>query len=178
LLTRFPQLRFSISATTRPPRSGELHGKDYFFLTRQQFEEALHAGAFVEHEEIFGHLYGTPRAPVEEALQRGEYLLFDIDVKGALSLRQAYPEETFLIYVAPPSMEELERRLRRRGTETEEQIQRRLQRAALELSYQDLFDAIICNEQLEETLRQAEHIVAQLLGIEVPSPAPSSEAQQ
>lgn len=172
LLSRFPQLRFSVSATTRPRRPGEVDGRDYFFLTREQFEAAIRAGELVEYEEIFGHLYGTLRSQVEDALQRGEFLLFDVDVKGALSLRRAYPEETFLLYIAPPSLEELERRLRQRGTETEEQIQQRLQRAALELSYQDAFDAVIRNERLEETLQQAEHLVAQLLGVEVPSPAP------
>ncbi|GBD06901.1 Guanylate kinase [bacterium HR21] len=172
LLSRFPQLRFSVSATTRPRRPGEIDGRDYFFLTREQFEAAIQAGELVEYEEIFGHLYGTLRSQVEDALQRGEFLLFDVDVKGALSLRRAYPQETFLLYIAPPSLEELERRLRQRGTETEEQIRQRLQRAAMELRYQDAFDAVIRNEQLEETLRQAEHLVAQILGVEVPSPAP------
>ncbi len=172
LLARFPQLRFSVSATTRPQRPGEVHGKDYFFLSRQEFEAAIRAGDLVEYEEIFGHLYGTLRSQVEEALRRGEFLLFDVDVKGALSLRRAYPEETFLIFIAPPSMEELERRLRQRGTETEEQIRQRLQRAAIELGYQEAFDVVIRNERLEETLRQAELIVSQLLGVEAPSPAP------
>ncbi|MCS6966586.1 MAG: guanylate kinase [Candidatus Kapabacteria bacterium] len=172
LLARFPQLRFSVSATTRPRRPGELHGTDYFFMTREQFENAVRAGELVEYEEIFGHLYGTLRSQVEEALRRGDFLLFDVDVKGALSLRQAYPEETFLLYIAPPSMEELRRRLQQRGTETEKQIHQRLQRAAMELSFQGAFDAVIYNERLDETLRQAELIVAGLLGIEVPAPAP------
>ncbi len=172
LLTRFPQLRFSVSATTRPPRPGEVHGRDYFFLSRQQFEAFIRAGKLVEYEEIFGHLYGTLRMPVEEALRRGEYLLFDIDVKGSLALREAYPEETFLIYIAPPSIEELERRLRQRGTETEEQIRHRLHRAAMELTYQAAFDVVIQNERLESTLQQAEQLVAQLLGVEVPPSMP------
>ncbi len=172
LLSRFPQLRFSVSATTRPRRPGEVDGRDYFFLSREQFEAALRAGELVEYEEIFGHLYGTLRSQVDEALRRGEFLLFDVDVKGALSLRRAYPEETFLLYIAPPSLQELERRLRQRGTETEEQIRQRMERARLELSYQDAFDVVIRNERLEETLAQAERIVAQLLGVEVPSHAP------
>jgi guanylate kinase len=172
LLARFPQLRFSVSATTRPQRPGEVHGKDYFFLSREEFEQAIRRGELVEYEEIFGHLYGTLRSQVEEALRRGEFLLFDVDVKGALSLRRAYPEETFLLYIAPPSLEELERRLRQRGTESEEQIRQRLQRAAMELSYQHAFDAVILNERLEDTLQQAEQIVARLLGLETPSPAP------
>lgn len=170
LLARFPQLRFSVSATTRPPRPGEVHGRDYFFLSRRQFEACLRAGKLVEYEEIFGHLYGTLRMPVEEALRRGEYLLFDIDVKGALALRHAYPDETFLLYIAPPSLEELERRLRQRGTETEEQIRRRLHRAIMELSYQDAFDLVIRNEHLESTLQHAEHAVALLLG-DAPPPS-------
>jgi guanylate kinase len=172
LLQRFPQLRFSVSATTRPKRPGEVDGRDYFFWSREQFEQAIAGGELVEYEEIFGHLYGTLRSQVEQALSAGEFLLFDIDVKGALALRRAYPEQTFLIYVAPPSIEELERRLRQRGTESEEQIRRRLERAAMELQFQDHFDVVIRNEQLEQTLARAEQIVAQLLRGEVPTPVP------
>jgi guanylate kinase len=172
LLQRFPQLRFSVSATTRPERPGEVDGRDYFFWSREQFEQAIARGELVEYEEIFGHLYGTLRSQVEQALSAGEFLLFDIDVKGALALRRAYPEQTFLIYVAPPSIEELERRLRQRGTESEEQIRRRLERAAMELQFQDHFDVVIRNEQLEQTLARAEQIVAQLLRGEVPTPVP------
>jgi len=172
LLQRFPQLRFSVSATTRPKRPGEVDGRDYFFWSREQFEQAIARGELVEYEEIFGQLYGTLRSQVEQALSTGEFLLFDIDVKGALALRHAYPEQTFLIYVAPPSIEELERRLRQRGTESEEQIQRRLERAAMELQFQDHFDVVIQNEQLEQTLARAEQIVAQLLRGEVPTPVP------
>jgi guanylate kinase len=172
LLQRFPQLRFSVSATTRPKRPGEVDGRDYFFWSREQFEQAIARGELVEYEEIFGHLYGTLRSQVEQALGAGEFLLFDIDVKGALALRRAYPEQTFLIYVAPPSIEELERRLRQRGTESEEQIRRRLERAAMELQFQDHFDVVIRNEQLEQTLARAEQIVAQLLRGEVPTPVP------
>jgi guanylate kinase len=172
LLQRFPQLRFSVSATTRPKRPGEVDGRDYFFWSREQFEQAIACGELVEYEEIFGHLYGTLRSQVEQALSTGEFLLFDIDVKGALALRRAYPEQTFLIYVAPPSIEELERRLRQRGTESEEQIRRRLERAAMELQFQDHFDVVIRNEQLEQTLARAEQIVAQLLRGEVPTPVP------
>jgi guanylate kinase len=172
LLQRFPQLRFSVSATTRPERPGEVDGRDYFFWSREQFEQAIARGELVEYEEIFGHLYGTLRSQVEQALRTGEFLLFDLDVKGALALRRAYPEQTFLIYVAPPSIEELERRLRQRGTESEEQIRRRLERAAMELQFQDHFDVVIRNEQLEQTLARAEQIVAQLLRGEVPTPVP------
>ena len=172
LLQRFPQLRFSVSATTRPERPGEVDGRDYFFWSREQFEQAIARGELVEYEEIFGHLYGTLRSQVEQALSTGEFLLFDIDVKGALALRRAYPEQTFLIYVAPPSIEELERRLCQRGTESEEQIRRRLERAAMELQFQDHFDVVIRNEQLEQTLARAEQIVAQLLRGEVPTPVP------
>ncbi len=172
LLQRFPQLRFSVSATTRPKRPGEVDGRDYFFWSREHFEQAIARGELVEYEEIFGHLYGTLRSQVEQALSTGEFLLFDIDVKGALALRRAYPEQTFLIYVAPPSIEELERRLRQRGTESEEQIQRRLERAAMELQFQNHFDVVIPNEQLEQTLARAEQIVGQLLRGEVPTPVP------
>jgi len=163
LLETIPGAVFSVSATTRPRRNGEVDGRDYHFLTRDEFLRAIERGDLVEYEEIFGHYYGTLRAPIEEALRSDKVVIFDVDVNGALSLKRAFPEDTFLLFIAPPSLEELERRLRNRGTETPEQIQRRLARAALEMDYRTQFDAIIVNDDLATTLQQARTLVEEAI---------------
>mgnify|MGYP000630989369 FL=1 len=164
LLETIPGAVFSVSATTRPRRNGEIDGRDYHFLSREEFERKIAHGELVEYEEIFGNYYGTLRSATEDALHRGSVMIFDVDVKGALSLKQAYPQDTFLLFIEPPSLEELERRLRHRGTESEDQIQRRLERAALEMSYRDRFDAVIINEDLATTLERAREVVEQVIG--------------
>ncbi|MDW8075124.1 MAG: guanylate kinase [Bacteroidota bacterium] len=163
LLETIPGAVFSVSATTRPRRNGEVDGRDYHFLSREEFEQKIASGELVEYEEIFGNYYGTLRQPTVQALQEGKVMIFDVDVRGALSLKRTFPEDTFLLFISPPSLEELERRLRHRGTESEEQIQRRLARAALELSYQNQFDAVIVNDDLARTLEQARTLVEQVL---------------
>ncbi|MCS7303008.1 MAG: guanylate kinase [Candidatus Kapabacteria bacterium] len=163
LLQTIPDAVFSVSATTRPRRNGEVDGRDYHFLSREEFEQKIASGELVEYEEIFGNYYGTLRQPTVQALQEGKVMIFDVDVRGALSLKRTFPEDTFLLFISPPSLEELERRLRHRGTESEEQIQRRLARAALELSYQNQFDAVIVNDDLARTLEQARTLVEQVL---------------
>ncbi|QJA06629.1 guanylate kinase [Thermosulfurimonas marina] len=140
--------RFSVSHTTRPPRPGEEEGRDYYFVSREEFESMVSRGEFVEWAEVHGHLYGTSRAEVEEALARGEDLLLDIDVQGASSLRRFFPEAVF-VFVAPPSLSELERRLRARGTETEEVLQRRLARAREEMTFAPWFDYVVVNDEVE-----------------------------
>ena len=159
LLSTFPQLRFSVSATTRSMRSGEEHAKDYFFLSRDAFKKAIEQHDLIEYEEIFGNYYGTMRSVVEEAISRGEFLVFDVDVKGALSLRAAFPDDTLLIFVAPPNREILAERLRSRHTESDEQIELRLARAEMEMGHQDRFDQVLVNEDLAATLLRAEQIV-------------------
>ncbi len=159
LLQEFPFLSFSVSATTRSQRPGERHGKDYFFLSRDEFRARIERGDLIEYEEIFGNYYGTLRSVVQEALNRGDFLIFDVDVKGALSLRNAFPTETLLIFVAPPDMETLAHRLRSRQTETTEQVELRLSRAEMEMAHRDTFDEVLVNNNLEETLRQATAIV-------------------
>lgn len=159
LLDTIPGAVFSVSATTRPRRNGEVDGRDYHFLSRQQFERYIQEGELVEYEEIFGNYYGTLRSTTEEALRQGKIMIFDVDVKGALSLKRAYPDDTFLLFIAPPSLQELERRLRHRGTESEEQIHRRLERATLEMSYRDQFDAVVVNDDLDRTLEHARLLV-------------------
>src|SRR5687768_10580779 len=133
LLDRHPDWRFSISATTRPMRPHEEEGVDYYFLTDSEFGDCVDAGGMVEWEAIFGKRYGTLRREVERLLRDSEVnaVLFDVDVKGALSIRDAFPDDAILVFVAPPSIEELERRLRGRMTESEESIRRRVDRAVM-----------------------------------------------
>lgn len=159
LLSTFPQLRFSVSATTRPMRAGEVHGRDYFFLQREEFREAIKQGDLIEYEEIFGNYYGTLRSAVSQAVQRGDFVVFDVDVKGAVSLRSAFPDDTLLLFIAPPSLEVLATRLRSRHTETEEQITLRLARAEMEMGHQDQFDIVLVNDDLQATVRRAEGLV-------------------
>jgi guanylate kinase len=164
LLNKYGDFRFSVSATTRNMRPGEVNGKQYYFMSKEEFKDRLSKGEFVEHEEIFGNFYGTLHSEIGKAIENGEFLIFDIDVKGALSLRKAYPDETLLLFIAPPSMEVLESRLRSRSTETEEQIQTRLQRAEMEMSTAPEFDYVIINDVLEDTLRETDEIVGRYLG--------------
>ncbi len=159
LLSTFPQLRFSVSATTRPMRAGEVHGRDYLFLQRDDFREAIRQGDLIEYEEIFGNYYGTLRSAVSQAVQRGDFVVFDVDVKGAISLRSAFPDDTLLMFIAPPSLEVLATRLRSRHTETEEQITLRLARAEMEMGHQDQFDIVLVNDDLQATVRKAEDLV-------------------
>jgi guanylate kinase len=163
LLNTFSQLSFSVSATTRQKRPNEVHGKDYFFLSRQEFKNRIETGDLIEYEEIFGNYYGTLKSVVQNALERGEFLIFDVDVKGALSLQKYFPDETLLLFVAPPDMKTLEERLRSRRTETDEQIQQRLDRAEMEMGHKESFDKVLINTELSSTLKTATQIVEQYI---------------
>jgi len=163
LLSTFPMLKFSVSATTRKQRKNETDGEDYFFLTQKQFDDKINSGDFVEHEEIYGNFYGTLHSEIKKRLSDGEFILFDVDVKGAVSLKKAYPDETLLIFVSPPDFNTLERRLRIRSTETEEQLRKRLDRARLELTYANYFDFTIINDVLEDALKKSVEIVGQYI---------------
>lgn len=165
LLQTFPQMKFSVSATTRAMRNGEENGRDYFFLSKDDFRRKIEEGDLVEYEEIFGNYYGTLKSFVADSISRGEFVVFDVDVKGALSLRAAFPDDTLLMFVAPPSLEVLEQRLRSRHTETDEQINTRLSRAEMEMAHQDMFDVVLVNSVLSETLEHAENLIrAQIEG--------------
>jgi guanylate kinase len=159
LLEQFPQMKFSVSATTRSRRAQETHAKDYYFLSKEEFENAIQNNELAEHEQIFGNHYGTLKSEIDSALNEGKILVFDIDVKGALSLQRAYPNDALLIFVAPPDMETLKQRLRERNTESEEQLQLRFARAEMELQAQDKFDEIIVNDNLEKAFHAARELV-------------------
>lgn len=162
LLATLPILTFSVSATTRPMRPGEINGKDYVFLSRDEFRRRIETDDLIEYEEIFGNYYGTLRSVVEESISRGQFVVFDVDVKGALSLQRAFPDETLLMFVAPPDMQTLETRLRSRNTESEEQLSMRLARAEMEMGHRDDFDVVLVNRDLAQTLERAETIVRQV----------------
>ena len=137
-------LQFSVSATTRPPRPGEEHGVQYYFVTTDQFKEMIRNGEFLEYDAHMGNLYGTPKFQVDEKRRHG-HLMLDIEPNGALNVRQLWPDAR-LIFIAPPSMEELERRLRGRGDTPEEQVQMQLKRAVWEMSQMDKYDFVVIND--------------------------------
>ena len=138
------QITYSVSATTRGPREGEVDGRDYFFITRQEFERRVQNNEFLEHAEFAGNCYGTPRAYVEKLLDSGMNVVLEIDVQGALQVMKSMPE-CVSVFILPPSFEELEHRLRGRGTETEEKVRERLETAKRELPYAPQYDYQIVN---------------------------------
>jgi guanylate kinase len=159
VLARFPLLRFSVSATTRPRRPKEVDGVDYFFLTRERFEQLVAEGGLVEWEEIYGQLYGTPRSQIDGAIERGEHMLFDIDVKGALSLKRLYTGQALLIFIQPPSLDVLRQRLEHRGTDSAEVVETRMRRAAWEMEQAVHFDRVVVNDDLSRSIPEVEGLI-------------------
>lgn len=155
LMRDYPDLVFSVSATTRPPRPHEVPGKDYYFLSREEFEQKIQEGGFLEWEEFYsGYRYGTLRGAVEEQLEQGNSVLFDVEVKGAMNIKSIYGEGCLSIFIKPPSLKALEHRLRNRGTENEQTLQMRMQRARMELEYENKFDCVIVNNDLETAYKE------------------------
>jgi guanylate kinase len=171
LLARHPDLWLSVSATTRAPRAGEVDGRHYFFLDRQTFEHRVAAGGFLEWAEFSGNLYGTPRAAVEERLTAGRPVLLEIELEGARQVRRTFPS-ALQVFLAPPCFEELERRIRGRGTDSEEAIRSRLGRARVELQAAAEFDAVVVNADLDQALQELENLIG--LGDPAAAEAPSS----
>jgi len=154
ILENYPQVQLSISATTRAPRPGEVDGVAYHFLSMEQFDEKIAAGQMLEYAVVHGtNKYGTLREPVETALAAGEQLILEIDIQGARQVKKAMPEAN-LIFIAPPSWDELVRRLTGRGTETPEEQQRRLETAREELAAQSEFDHVVINDEVAECARR------------------------
>lgn len=167
VLARFPQLRFSVSATTRVRRPKEVDGVDYFFLTRERFEQLVAEVGLVEWEEIYGQLYGTPRSQIDGAIERGQHMLFDIDVKGALSLKRLYADQALLIFIQPPSLDVLRQRLEHRGTDSAEVVETRMRRAAWEMEQAVHFDRIVVNDDLARSIPEVEGLIeAHITGID------------
>ena len=147
----------SISCTTRAPRTGEIHGREYYFLSKEEFIRRIQEDDFLEYDEHFGNFYGTPKSFVREQLKE-KHVILEIDVVGAFNAKKAFPESV-LIMIAPPSLEELERRLKGRGTETDEEIANRIARISYELSKQDEYDYVIVNDDLEDAITQLSNII-------------------
>ncbi|WP_018627193.1 guanylate kinase [Niabella aurantiaca] len=166
LLKKIPQLSFSISAATREARSGEVDGSDYYFISEEAFTEKIKANEFVEWEMVYeGKYYGTLKSELQRLWKKDKYPLLDIDVKGAIHVQQQYPEESLSIFIEPPSVKELRRRLISRGSESEESLQTRLNKAEYELSFINYFNKVVVNDDLEEACTETETLVRKFLNI-------------
>lgn len=164
LLQQFPQLAFSISATTRKPRGEEVHGREYYFLSEEDFKQKIKEDAFVEWEMVYeGKYYGTLKSEITRMWNDGQVPVLDIDVQGALHIKQQLPGLVLSIFIEAPSIEELRKRLESRGTETEETIHVRLSKAAYEMSFKHQFDAIVVNDNLERAQKEAASIIEAFL---------------
>jgi guanylate kinase len=158
LRRRYPDLPVSVSTTTRAPRPGEVEGEDYYFVSRQQFQGLIEQGALLEWAEFAGNYYGTPKAPVLEKLAAGQRVILEIELQGARQVRQTFPE-ALQVFVLPPSLAELEHRIRQRGQDSEAAIARRLSRARVEIEAAPEFDIQIVNDHLDSALQQLEQVL-------------------
>ncbi len=164
LLEQGYKLEFSISACNRQPRGKEQHGKDYYFLDTDDFKARIEKGEFLEWEEVYeGRFYGTLRSEMDRIWHKGNHVLFDIDVKGGVNVKQQFGDQALSLFVQAPSIEELKRRLESRGTDSARDIEMRLEKAAEELGYANQFDYIIVNDDLEKAKTEAEHILNKFL---------------
>lgn len=158
------QLDFSISATSRDPRGQEVHGKEYYFLDIATFKDKIQKGEFLEWEEVYdNNFYGTLKTELERIWSLGKHVVFDIDVVGGLNIKAQFPENTLAIFVKPPTLEEMERRLRGRQTDTEEKIKERVAKAEKELGYAKEFDQVLINDDLETAKTEAFHLVSNFI---------------
>ncbi len=166
LMTQHPELNlaFSISCTSRPPRGKERNGVEYFFITPEEFRRKIDAGEFLEHEEVYkDRFYGTLRSQVDSQLSKGENVVFDVDVKGGVNIKKAYGDRALSVFVQPPSLSELRRRLESRATDTEEAINNRLAKASYELTFAPKFDHIIVNDNLNKAEEETYQLVSKFL---------------
>jgi guanylate kinase len=158
LRDRYPALQLSISATTRTPRPGEVHGKDYYFVSRDQFQAMVERNELLEWAEFAGNYYGTPKAAVLQQVEAGNWLILEIELEGARQIRASFPH-ALQLFVLPPSLDELEHRIRQRGKDSDEAIEKRLERARVEIEAASEFDIQIINDDLETALQQLEQAI-------------------
>lgn len=164
LMKLFPQLAFSVSAATRAPRAHETNGVDYHFLSIEDFQQKIQNNEFIEWEMVYeGKYYGTLKSELQRIWQNNQVPVLDIDVKGAIHVQQQFPRQTLALFIEPPSIEELKKRLVRRGTETEESLQARINKAAYEISFSHSFDEVIVNDDLSRACAEAEVFVRRFL---------------
>jgi guanylate kinase len=157
-------LEFSVSACTREPREGEINGKDYFFISLKSFKEKIKKKDFVEWEEVYaGHFYGTLKSEIERIWKQNKSVVFDVDVAGGLNLKKQFGKKALAVFVRPPSLEILEQRLRKRGTDSGSEISIRLKKARKEMTLADKFDVILVNDDLERVVKEATEIVSGFL---------------
>ncbi len=164
MLERFPQLEFAISATSRAPRGTEQNGKEYYFLSNEEFRRRVENGEFVEWEEVYaGTCYGTLYSETERIWNQGHVIVFDVDVKGGVNLKQRFGDQALAIFIMPPSVEELRRRLVGRGTDAPEVIEKRVAKATEELTYAERFDRVVVNDDLSQAVAETQRILTEFL---------------
>lgn len=164
LLKNLSELEFSVSCATRNPRENEIHGKDYYFISTEEFKQKIENQEFAEFEEVYENsFYGTLKSEIERIWDKGKSVIFDIDVIGGINLKKIYPENSLSIFIMPPSVAELENRLRNRNTESEEKLQMRIDKAEQELLLAPQFDTIIVNNDLEESKKEIVELVSHFL---------------
>ncbi len=164
LMQKFPQLAFSVSATTRKARENEEDGVDYYFISEKEFKEKIHHKEFLEWEMVYeGKYYGTLKDEIERIWAQNKVPVLDIDVQGAIHVQQQYPVNTFSVFIQPPSLEELKSRLQSRGSETEESLQARVNKSAFELTFKSYFEHVVINNDFEQACKESEKIVASFL---------------
>lgn len=149
---------FSVSATTRAPREGEVHGKNYYFMTKEQFQDKIEENDFLEYAEVYGNYYGTPKSKVVEMLDKGKDVILEIDIQGALKVKENYKEGIF-IFILPPSMEELKNRIIKRGTETEESLMTRFKSAYKEINYVSKYNYAVVNDKVNDAVEKIQSII-------------------
>jgi guanylate kinase len=159
LQKKYPEISFSISSTTRPQRDYEKNGYDYDFIADEEFKKRIQANKFIEFEDVHGYYYGTPKANIDDAIKNNRYLLLEVDVNGALKIKQAYPEQAVTVFITLPDVNDLLKRLRRRGTESEERIKKRMERIEMELDYKNDFDYCIINNDFDRALNELVNII-------------------
>lgn len=164
LLQQELNLEFSVSACSREPRENEVNGKDYYFLSVEEFKAGIEKGDFIEWEEVYkDHYYGTLKSELQRIWNAGKSVLFDVDVVGGINLKNTFRNDALAVFVQPPSMEVLEQRLRDRSTDTEEKIRDRVAKASSEIDYAEQFDVIIINDRLDDALAKTEKVVSEFL---------------
>ncbi len=165
LLENLDSIEFSVSCATRNPRPNEIHGKDYYFISAEEFKQKIENQEFAEFEEVYeGSFYGTLKSEIERIWAKGKSVIFDIDVVGGINLKKIYPENSLSIFIMPPSVEELENRLRNRNTESEEKLQMRIEKAEKELVLAPEFDTTIINKDLEVSQKEILELVESFIG--------------
>lgn len=164
IIPLFPELEFSVSATSRAPRGQETDGREYYFFSEEEFRRKIAADEFVEYEEVYpGSFYGTLKAELQRIWDKGHVIVFDIDVKGGVNLKRIFGDKAFSVFIQAPSVEELRNRLVHRGTDSPEAIERRVAKASEEMTYAGRFDHIIVNEDIEKALKEAETVVGEFI---------------